>query len=64
MRYCERVNMKKVRVKCKFCGDVHIEVEYTGIIKASWKCERCRKENNSVLIAKNINKIETENKKC
>lgn len=46
----------KIKIKCKYCSDVHIHIEITGKFVGKWICERCRQENNIVLIAKNFKK--------
>ena len=39
-------NMKKVRVRCKFCGKFRIRISTPNEKQAlDWKCDKCKRDN-------------------
>ncbi|ACZ07716.1 Uncharacterised protein [Sebaldella termitidis] len=52
--------MKKVRVRCKFCGRHVIGLEIEGQVKGNWKCKKCGRDNNISVFDKNIENAQSK----
>lgn len=52
--------MKKVRVRCKFCGRHVMMLEIEGCVKGKWTCKKCSKENSISVSDKNIENTQSK----